>query len=242
MHRYYCEHPLEVESEANLNGPEVHHLLHVMRAKPGEQVTLFDGRGAEFVAQIVATSRKSVCVQVVERCDIDRELDFELTVGSALPKGDRQRFLIEKLVELGATRFVPLRTQRSVVKPNETVCQRLRKTVVEASKQCGRNRLMEIAHATSLADYLSDAGLAVDSTTRWIAHPSAVETARADHGNIDHLSADLGNRAIAVGPEGGFTDDEVELAAKAGWTPVSLGRRTLRIETAAVAIVARQSR
>ena len=230
MHRYYCEHTLAIDAEVTIEGSEAHHLLHVMRAIPGQQVALFDGRGMEFIAEIQDTTRRNVVLRVVQRVDSDRELGFELTVGCALPKGDRQRFLLEKLVELGVTRFVPLRTQRSVVKPNDAVCQRLRKAVIEASKQCGRNRLLQVTAGYELADYLTADFVVGPDVTRLIAHPLDTET--RDIPNVDHL-------ALAIGPEGGFTAEEITFAQRHNWHVVSLGPRMLRIETAAIALAAK---
>jgi len=102
-HRYYVETPV-VGAQATLAGPEAHHLAHVMRAKVGEIVTLFDGAGAEHTARIARIDRATVQLEIVASAAVDRELPCPLVVGVSLPKGDRQRWLIEKLVELGVTR------------------------------------------------------------------------------------------------------------------------------------------
>ena len=98
--RYFSPQPITAE-RVTLDGPEAHHLLHVMRATVGERITLFDGSGAEFDAEIVKCNRADVEVQVHARREVDRELKFELVVGVSLPKGDRQKWLVEKLTELG---------------------------------------------------------------------------------------------------------------------------------------------
>jgi len=229
--RYFSEQPITAD-RATLDGSEAHHLIHVLRAKPGGRVTLFDGSGAEFVAEIAKTLRSSVELDILERNEIDRELPFELTIGVALPKGDRQRWLVEKAVELGVSRIVPLRTARSVAQPVDKALSRLRRSVIEASKQCGRNRLMAIEPAQDWSAFVTaEAGAAV----RLLAHPG--------HDEKLPLRQMFGGAMLAVGPEGGFIDDEVQLAIEAGWRTVSLGPRILRIETAAIilaAIVSRQ--
>ena len=91
MHRCYCEQPISMDSTVCLQGPEAHHLLHVLRAKPGLLVTVFDGSGAEFLGEVENTDRRKVVVRIVERHEVNREVNFDLTVGCALPKGDRQR-------------------------------------------------------------------------------------------------------------------------------------------------------
>src|SRR5579871_5731423 len=126
---------------AVLTDTEAHHLAHVMRAKAGDAVMLFDGMGCEFTAEIKSISKSRVELIVLERCEVNRESASALTLAVALPKGDRQRWLIEKVVELGTTTLVPLETERGVAQPTSSALERLRRQVIEASKQCGRNRL-----------------------------------------------------------------------------------------------------
>jgi 16S rRNA (uracil1498-N3)-methyltransferase len=231
-HRYFSETPLAGQA-APLSGAEAHHLLHVLRARPGDEVVLFDGLGAEFQARVEKTGRSSVELALLSKHEIDRELPIELTMGVALPKGDRQKWLVEKLTELGVHRLVPLETQRGVAQPVSSALDRLRRSVVEASKQCGRNRLMEVTEAQTLAAFLSQS----DKTgARWFAHPSGLPLRQC------FLQQQAGQRAagisIAIGPEGGFADDEVSDASTAGWQTVGLGDRILRIETAAALLAA----
>ena len=210
-----------------LDGPEAHHLLHVMRASVGDEVTLFDGLGAEFRATVETLRRADAELRVVQRVEVDRELPFTMTFGVALPKGDRQKWLVEKLTELGATTLVPLLTDRAVAQPAAGAMDRLRRAVIEAAKQCGRNRLMEIAEPQTWASWIANSG----SGLRLIAHPSG-----GPLGELDRAPA--GDVLVSIGPEGGFTDAEVAAAVEAGWQSVSLGQRILRVETAAAAIAA----
>lgn len=228
-----------VESEilgdrAFLTGSEAHHLSHVLRMDVGQHVTLFDGKGAEFTARIGRVHRSRVDLEVLDRAEISRELSFELILGVALPKGDRQRWLIEKTVELGVARVVPLITERGVAQPVETATARLRRAVIEASKQCGRNQLMEISGPQSISDYVQTV---TDSAIRLMAHRSDdVDTSD----DVARLAATSGQHQvyIAVGPEGGFSPQEANLAEENGWKLVSLGPRTLRVDTAALTLVA----
>jgi 16S rRNA (uracil1498-N3)-methyltransferase len=224
--RFYAESPITSET-AVLTGQEAQHLSKVMRAKVGDELILFDGGGAEFPARIERIGRSEVGLSIIEKCEVDRELSFRLVLGVALPKGDRQRWLVEKLVELGVAELVPLVTARGIAQPSGNALQRLRRTVVEASKQCGRNRLMVVGHARTFAEFVGDAS---DSCARLIAHPAvAGETAAAWSIPADQVVG-------AIGPEGGFTEEEVSLANERGWNKISLGPRVLRTETAAVAI------
>ena len=228
--RYFVDRPI-VDDRLMLAGAEAHHLIHVMRARPGTEIVLFDGSGAEFSARIERLRRSEVELAVLARDEIDRELPRVVTLGVALPKGDRQRWLVEKTTELGVARLVPLRTVRSVAQPVQQALQRLRRTAIEASKQCGRNRLMEIAEPRTWTDFLTDTA---GEPCRLLGHPaegvSNTESPWTAHPTDPAL--------LAVGPEGGFTDEEVSMATAAGWQPVDLGPRILRTETAAILLVA----
>jgi 16S rRNA (uracil1498-N3)-methyltransferase len=190
--RFFVEEPI-AENMAKLVGQEAQHLAKVLRAKIGDEITVFDGSGDEFTATISNISRSEVDLEIVQRTHIDRELPFQLTMGVALPKGDRQRWLVEKLTELGVTQLVPLFTVRGVAQPVDQALLRLKRFVIEASKQCGRNRLMAIGVPQSCGEFTS-----TTPATNWrlIAHPSA--HARGLHAG--HQQSDI---AVAVGPEGG---------------------------------------
>lgn len=228
--RFFVERPIQTD-HAVLEGQEAQHLSKVMRAKVGDEVTLFDGSGAEFPARIARLGRAEVELSVLARREIDRELSRRVTLAVALPKGDRQRWLVEKLVELGVSELVPLVTQRSVAQPSGSALDRLRRAVIEASKQCGRNRLMAVAESRQLGTHLSEHSA---NALRLIAHPL--------DGNISLLTANwvsaTGDVSIAIGPEGGFSPEEFALALEHEWRPVALGPRILRTETAAVAMAA----
>lgn len=221
--RYFTESPID-GSTVHLEGSEAHHLAHVMRAKPGGRVVVFDGSGREFDATVKKIARASIELEVIDSRQVDRELPQELTLGVALPKGDRQRWLVEKAVELGVSRLTPLVVARGVAQPADRSLDRLRRAVIEASKQCGRNRLMAIEEPRRWETYLTEAP---PTAHRLIAHPSGAPFTPPP---ADQAAAWY----VAIGPEGGFTDDEVAQAAQHGWHPVSLGPRILRIETAAL--------
>jgi 16S rRNA (uracil1498-N3)-methyltransferase len=239
--RYFAEPPISGD-RALLTGPEAHHLIHVMRAKPGSRVVLFDGSGAEFTARVERFGRTDVELTVLARDPVDRELPLQLTLGVTLPKGDRRKWLVEKAVELGVGRLVPLVTARSVVRAGPQAAARLRRAVIEASKQCGRNRLMEITEAQSWPDFIATTQ---GAPCRLLAHPQSRSSPRGSSGIKPPGAATLPRNArqakavvLAVGPEGGFTPDEVATALAAGWQPVDLGPRILRVETAAVLLAA----
>jgi len=226
--RYFVDQPIAAD-RVLLAGDEGRHLATVMRATAGVELALFDGRGAEFVGRISRVKKHEVEIEVVSRTERSRELPYELTLAVALPKGDRQKWLVEKLTELGVTRLTPLITERGVAQPVASALDRLKRGVIEASKQCGRNRLMEIAEPVTVAQLLAAHGVAGN---RLFADPTGQPFAEAARGTAMNLIA-------AVGPEGGFTPGEAAAARVAGWQIVSLGPRILRVETAAIALAAK---
>jgi 16S rRNA (uracil1498-N3)-methyltransferase len=221
--RFFCEQPIS-GPRVTLAGDEARHLATVMRAAPGDEVTLFDDSGAEFAARVVRVGKRDAELEIASRHEISRELPLELTLAVALPKGERQKWLVEKLTELGVTRLVPLVTERGVAEPTAGAIERLRRGVIEASKQCGRNRLMEIGQPAKAADYFA-AG--TKFAGRIVCDPSGVPLKPDPKATV---------MAAAIGPEGGFAPDELTTARQAGWQIVSLGPRILRVETAAIAL------
>jgi 16S rRNA (uracil1498-N3)-methyltransferase len=212
--------------DVTLEGPEAHHMAHVRRFEVGEEVMLFNGDGFEYAAQIQVVGKKKIQLHVIRQDAPQRELPFPLHIAAALPKADRTDFLLEKLTELGVTSFTPLMTERSVVKVDEGKVEKFRRAVIEASKQCGRNVLMQIHSPRQWSEWFPQ-----QTGERWLANPTATEPMHRDRasGNAPVL--------VAIGPEGGFSPDEVTQALNAGWRFGSLGPRVLRIETAALAAV-----
>ncbi len=218
--RFYTNELLS-PGEFVLEGAEAHHMGTVRRFVPGNRVVLFNGDGGEYPSDVVSVGKKRVVLQVLEREEPKREVPFPIVVGSALPKADRLDFLIDKLVEVGATRFVPLMTERSVVRPKGEKLDSWRRAVIEASKQCGRNIMMQIDKPMSLAEFVASEV----SARRFILHTG-------DRGGRPATSSE--GIAFAVGPEGGFTEREIGEATAKGWTELGFGPRVLRIETAAI--------
>jgi 16S rRNA (uracil1498-N3)-methyltransferase len=224
--RFYCPGPWR-EGLARLEGDEARHLAKVRRVEVGELVVLFDGVGRAASAEVIEIGRDRVELRIADDTSADRALGGPMVLATAVPKGDRFDWLVEKATEIGVTRLVPLLTERSVVDPRSTKIDRLRRLVIEASKQSGRNRLMEIGRPTPLADWLRSPIEGVE--TRYLAHPSG---GRIDDGPRPEITRGI---AVAVGPEGGFADNEVEAAVRAGYQIIGLGPTILRIETAALA-------
>jgi 16S rRNA (uracil1498-N3)-methyltransferase len=227
-HRFYVNCSLQ-PGPIQVQGPEAHHLATVCRLHPGDAICLFNGNGHEYPATVMEVSRRNVLLDVLACESPQRELGFRLELAAPLPKGDRGQFLVEKLTELGVTDYIPLRTQRSVVHPGETRRDKLERHVIEASKQCGRNALLQIHPLSGWETYCAAADR---PALRILAHPGAPQ------GNADATRTPGLALALAIGPEGGFAPDEIEIAQTAGWQVVSLGPRILRVETAALVLAA----
>lgn len=225
--RFYCPGPWR-DGRATLDGDEARHLARVRRVGVGARVGLFDGLGRSASAEVVAVGRDRVELILLGE---SRPPDpGPLVLATAVPKGERFDWLVEKATELGVTRLVPILAERSAVDPRGSKLVRLRRVVVEACKQSGRSRLMDIEEPMAWGDWLSidPAGAA----TRLLAHPGGP---RLGDGPPIDLAAGV---ALAVGPEGGFTVAEVEAARAAGYRAVGLAATVLRIETAALSACA----
>ncbi len=223
--RFFLHHPPE-NNRAVLNQDESNHCRHVLRAKAGDCIHVFDGLGTEWTARITSIHRNAVTVEIVEQLSSQTSLPrVPLTVAVALPKGERQKWLIEKLTELGTDQMVPLITSRGVAEATESARTRLERAVVEACKQCGRNTLMSIRAPASLQALPE----LFPSQKKLIAHPDGYPL--TSHSILNEQAC-----LIAIGPEGGFTTEELDVAATLGFYKVSLGPHILRVETAAVTV------
>jgi 16S rRNA (uracil1498-N3)-methyltransferase len=208
-----------------------------MRGKVGDSLTLFDGTGQYSHGIVESIQKEGVRIRITDTFADDVESPIRLTIAAALPKGDRQRFLIEKLAELGVAKFVPVQMERSVARANDAVIQRLRRYVIESAKQCGRNVLMEITNEVPMCQ-LNNL-FESEATAKYILHPIAL-------GNVGQASPRkilsdgvLSDRIIILaGPEGSFTEQEVDLSISQGFIPLDLGKRILRTETACIAAAA----
>lgn len=219
-------------------GSEYHHLARVLRHQVGDKVRLFDGTGKLADAEITFISRTAATLKVDKPYMAPPETGPTLTVAVALPRLQRAGWLIEKCVELGVTKFVPLATEHVVVHPRESKLDNLRELIIQACKQCGRARVMEICEVTTWKDFVANE---FSKQPVVVAHPggmpfnetlisnllSSAKTTDASKGTASGL-------IIAIGPEGGFSVEEVTKAMTNGATLVSLGSHILRVETAAV--------
>lgn len=210
---------------------EAHHAIKVLRCKKGESVVVFDGAGNEATGVVHEVDKKTLSVAYSETLFAPRDHDGRLCVAISLPKGDRQKYAVEKLVELGVDRLIPLATERSVAFVDESNVERLHRHAMEACKQCQRNRLMTIEPTMKWSQLLSKN----PANELWMLHPYSKgrrgETS-LDNAYARYKDSDVNRVTFAIGPEGGFTDEEAELASQKGVAQLSLGERILRVETA----------
>ncbi len=222
--RFYCPN-LAQTSSPRLEGDEARHLSRACRIGPGELVELFDGHGLVHTAQVIAIDNKGVDIALLGQPLPERATLLPLVLAVAVPKSDRFDWLVEKATELGVSRLIPLIAERSVVDPRGQKLERLRRAIVEASKQCRRDRLMILERPTPWAEVARSFAESI----KFLADPQG---ARA----CEWPLIPPGHPAIlAVGPEGGFTVSERESAVQWAWQPISLSANILRIETAALA-------
>ena len=222
-HRFFLSQT-PTEDTARLEGDEARHLARVMRAKTGDTVELFDGQGTSWTATVQAIQRNHVLLRLDQKQSEIISNKPIITLAVALPKGDRQKWLIEKITELGTDSLVPLTTTRSVAEPTAAAISRLQRGVIESCKQSGRNRLLEITQPQSLHNLLTTSS----ASLRILACPDGTPMQSI-------LLKPIDNILIAIGPEGGFTDEEIRTANASGFAQMSLCQNILRIETAAIA-------
>lgn len=203
-----------------LEDEEAHHLLRVRRGKPGDAVQLFDGAGLRAEAVVDSVSKRSAHLRLVSFQRI--AANNGLVLGSAPPKGERLLWLIEQCTQLGVMSWTPILSERTVVQPGDAKIDKLRRKVIEACKQCGRDWLMEVREPIPLSEFLASKPAAENG---WLLDPTG------------DLIGDSRSVAWAcIGPEGGWTESEISSAIEGGWKIVALGGHVLRIETACAAI------
>jgi 16S rRNA (uracil1498-N3)-methyltransferase len=235
--RFFVENEFR-SGTVSFSGAEFHHMIRVTRHQVGDTVRLFDGTGREADAQLTFVTRHAATLDVSKIEMIPEETGPRLSIAIPLPKASRAGWLIEKAVELGVTNIIPLKTSRSVVDPRSSKLDTLRQNIVAASKQCGRSRLMTISPVVAWADFLKNE---CKGKSVVVAHPGGASfTGTLISESLTEIAAEAKTKKAkanpemiaAIGPEGGFTVEEITQAVSKGGRLVSLGPRLLRVETA----------
>jgi 16S rRNA (uracil1498-N3)-methyltransferase len=232
-HRFYAAPSSFTGTSVRLDSDEAHHLTRVLRLGSGARVFVFDGEGVEHECEVARVAKHDVDLNLLRRLEDVVESPLRLTLAQALIKGDKFDWVIQKATELGATRIVPLVTEHSDIKRSEERAgqrlQRWRRISLEALKQCGRRRLVEICEPEPFDDFCVSAarGACLIFSERGGGSLAEVST----------ISRDINQLSLCVASEGGWSERELQRAASCGFTPVSLGSRILRTETAAIVAV-----
>ena len=234
MPRFYCSVPLDAHQTIELPPELAHHAVRVLRLKTGAPLILFDGRGGQYPATLAVDGKKSYAT-LGAHCAAEAELDGDITLAQGIASADKMDWIVEKAVELGARRLVPIAAHRSLLQlSGERLEKRLahwNRIARSASEQCGRNRVMPVAAPLPLRDCLAQLDFNADGQGLFC-HPDAPRTLAGS------LRAGVSRLTLFVGPEGGWSDEEQSLATRAGAQPVRFGNRVLRTETAGLALIA----
>lgn len=222
--RLYVEPPLGAGARVELDAAQANYLGNVMRLKEGDRLSVFDGTSGEWLAEIAEAGKKRMTLAAVEQTKPQESVP-DLWLAFAPVKKGRVDWLVEKAVELGVARLLPVVTQRTIV--DKLNLERMRSHIIEAAEQCGRTALAEI-----------DAPMKLDAFLRQRDSDRTLYFADENGGEPAATAFKPGPALILTGPEGGFTPDEAALVRAApNAKPISLGPRILRAETAALAAV-----
>lgn len=235
MPRLYCEiphTPLSIGAKFVLPKFASSHTF-VLRLVEGNQITLFNGTGGEYTAQITSIDKWQTSVEILSFSHREAELPYKLTLAQAIPEASKMDWIIEKAVELGVSYIAPITAQRSVVRLSaeraEKRLARWESIIIAASEQCGRNRLAQLAPVTDFKHWIANIPQ----------HPLLLLTPRSEESLTKWISAQTPQAVtLMIGPEGGFSPDEEEIAISRGAIPLSMGSRILRTETAGTVALA----
>lgn len=220
-----------------IRGTDAHHLMHVLRAKAGDEITVVDDEGRSARMAMEAFSEEAVTLRLKAYMELPAESPVKITLAQCLLKAEKMDFVVQKAVELGAKRVVPLASRNCVVrydaKKREERQARWQRIADEAAKQCGRATLMEVSPIEELPSFLSDVAGGEGILFLFCYENETMKSIK------ESLGQSTARRVVLlVGPEGGFTPDEAEAAEAHGGISVTMGERILRAETAAVAALA----
>jgi 16S rRNA (uracil1498-N3)-methyltransferase len=234
VHRFFVDGPLSVGAMVQVNAL-AQQLAHVLRMQVGDEIVLLDGSGQEYHSRIAHLDRRAAAVEVLGAQTCLAEPRQMLTLYQCSLKQDKFEWVLQKGTELGASRFVPVISERSIVRPAAALLgkyQRWQAIMREAAEQCGRARVPQIAPPCEWHEAVAEAhGLRLLPWEGAQAEPTVHTKLQEELPNQDSIS-------ILIGPEGGITAPEARLASAQGWQIVSLGQRILRAETAALAAIA----
>ena len=230
--RFFHSQDLASHREICLDEAAAHHAVKVLRLKKEDAVVLFNGKGGEFPARITGIGKNKVRVLTGEQQNIERESPLQIVLAQAVSSAEKMDFTVQKAVELGVAEIHPLISQRGVVRMDAARAQKRtehwRKVAISACEQCGRNRIPQIAEIISLETFLTNV------------QKGMLQLMLSPEGGLSlkRLNYKDGGIIVLAGAEGGLTEDEKRAANAAGFTPVTLGKRVFRTESAGLAALA----
>lgn len=229
MTRIFQQTNLQANTEIQLSETASHHLARVLRMQAGEAITVFNGQGGEFAATIARVEKRYVIVNINEFIAREVESPLELCLAQGISRGEKMDYTIQKAVELGVKKIVPLFTERCNVKldaeRSEKRHQHWQAVIISACEQSGRNRIPELLPPQTLQEWLAQPKVGY----AFVLAPTAQQ-------KLPEISKDQAKpMTVLIGPEGGLSNKEIADAEKQSYLPLNLGPRILRTETAAVA-------
>lgn len=232
--RLFVDAPLQPGLDLPLPQAAAQHALRVLRLRDGDRVILFNGNGQQFRARLSATNPRAANVHVEASDSPVRESPLRVTLMQALARGEKMDWIVQKATELGVARILPTSSQRSEVrldgKRGAARLDHWRAVAIAACEQCGRNLVPEILAPATLETCLA-AQPPSNTESCWALHPGGTT-------HVRDLAPAVAGVTLAVGPEGGFSDDDMTALRQAGYRELALGPRILRTETAGVAALA----
>jgi 16S rRNA (uracil1498-N3)-methyltransferase len=228
--RIYYPFELSADSFVTLTDDATNHLANVLRAKTGQAIVLFNGDGNEYSAQLSEVAKRKVVAHIDSKISISIESPLSIHLGQGISRGDRMEWVIQKSVELGVTDITPLITERCGVKLSKERWskkhEQWQKLAIAACEQCGRNVLPVLHSPTIFTDWINLS----TNQVRLTLHPRAEKAFR-------HVAMPATGARLLIGPEGGFSEQEIYQTEQNGFQTIQLGPRVLRTETAAIAAI-----
>ncbi len=237
MTRIFLPPEILASEQIVITGDHARHLSLVLRVKPDEPLTIFDGNGFKYSCKVVHVHKKEVIAKKIKKEPYSVESDVSITLAQGIAKGEKMDFIIQKSTELGVNKIIPLITKRSQVRHTEKI-ERWRKIALSASQQSGRDKVPQIDKPISFKEFLYPALEKVYEggfSTKGIIFSESKEER-----NLKQVLTgfqDIKQITLLVGPEGGFSKEEVTVAVEKGFIEVSLGPRILRTETAPITAI-----
>ncbi|GGY82578.1 ribosomal RNA small subunit methyltransferase E [Cellvibrio zantedeschiae] len=227
--RIFTHQALVSNSTLSLAEPQSHYLSKVLRMQAGRELILFNGEGGEYAAEISAVHKKHVDVHIKEFSAENRQSHLQLELAIGVSRGERMDWVLQKATELGATKIIPLITERTEVKLTgeraDKKMEHWQQIIISACEQCQRNLLPELSEPANYSDWVTQC----NSELKFVLH----------HRDSKGLPKEKTTQSVAllIGPEGGLDEHEIAQAVASGFSPLTLGPRVLRTETAPVAAI-----